>query len=435
MADNENKPKDDKQEDNRLADLEKQINDAVAKNEHKVETKAEAKIKPALTAKVADPVSKPAKQSDNRQTSKEQAKASAPYSTQAKPEQKTARTGMLWFVTLINFLLVIGLLGAGYWFWSQWQGRQTNQQDFFATQQSTLDNQQAALETQTRTNDRLQQELRQENQQLQSSLDQLTNKLALTEQQVIANSDKLSDVTGRRPSDWLVAEADYLVRMAGRKLWLEHDVNTAILMLQSADSRLQDLADPSLLPIRQKLANDLQTLQQVNTVSLTSVALALSGLTPQVKNLPLAIQELPELNDDAAQTEQSWFDELIIYIEENMFDYQPRADGETIKPVLSLQLQWLVREQLKHTLLQAQTAILQEQGTLFQQSMQRSLGIIIDNFDLKAPAVEQFIASLQNLAETNITKEYPAQLESALPLKDLLEKRVKGAFTSGMSEL
>jgi uroporphyrin-3 C-methyltransferase len=432
MADNENKPKEDKQEDNRLADLEKQINDAVAKNEQKTDNKTESKaeLKPAVAAKTAEPVSKSV-----TPRSSADIKEPAHYSKQAKPEKKVVRTGMLWFVTLINFLLILCLLGAGYWFWSQWQGRQTNQQDFFANQQLTLDNQQAALETQTLANDRLQQELRQENQQLQSSLVQLNSKLELTEQQVIANSDSLSDVTGRRPSDWLVAEADYLVRMAGRKLWLENDVNTAILMLQSADSRLQDLADPSLLPIRQKIANDLQALQQVNTVSLTSVALALSGLTPQVKNLPLAIQELPELNDGTAQAEQSWLEELKIYITENMFDYQPRADGETIKPVLSMQQQWLVREQLKHTLLQAQTAILQEQSTLFQQSMQRALGTIIDNFDLKAPAVEQFIASLQNLAETNIIREYPAQLESALPLKDLLDRRVKGAFTSGMSEL
>lgn len=430
MADNENKPKDDKQEDNRLADLEKQINDAVAKNEQKTDKKAETDIKPASSAKSIKSDSKPAKPQISADV-----KETKPSANQTKSEQKSARTGMLWFVTLFNFLLIICTLGAGYWFWSQWQGDQTSQQDFIATQQSALESQKTALETQNRANDRMQQELRQENQQLHSSLEELTSKLQFTEQQVIANGDSLADVTGRRPSDWLVAEADYLVRMAGRKLWLEHDVNTAILMLQSADSRLQDLADPSLLPIRQKLANDLQALQQVNTVSLTSVALALSALTPQVKNLPLAIQELPEVNTEDGQTEQSWFEELRIYITENMFDYQPRAEGESIKPVLSTQQQWLVREQLKHTLLQAQTAILQEQATLFQQSMQRALGIIIDNFDLKEPAVEQFIGSLQNLAETEISREYPAQLESALPLKDLLERRVKGAFTSGMSEL
>ena len=82
--------------------------------------------------------------------------------------------------------------------------------------------------------------------------------------------------------------------MAGRKLWLEHDVKTAIMMLQSADSRIQDLDDPSLLPLRAKLAEDLQALQQINPVSTSSIALALGAMLKQVDNLPLAFFKKPE---------------------------------------------------------------------------------------------------------------------------------------------
>lgn len=34
--------------------------------------------------------------------------------------------------------------------------------------------------------------------------------------------------------DWLLAEADYLVRMAGRKLWLERDATAAQMLLVEA---------------------------------------------------------------------------------------------------------------------------------------------------------------------------------------------------------
>lgn len=37
----------------------------------------------------------------------------------------------------------------------------------------------------------------------------------------------VADVKGRRPNDWLLAEADYLVKLAGRKLFLEHDAVSA----------------------------------------------------------------------------------------------------------------------------------------------------------------------------------------------------------------
>ncbi len=53
---------------------------------------------------------------------------------------------------------------------------------------------------------------------------------------------------GRRPNDWLLAEADYLVKMAGRKLWLEHDTASATILLESADHRIAELNDPSMTP-------------------------------------------------------------------------------------------------------------------------------------------------------------------------------------------
>ena len=54
----------------------------------------------------------------------------------------------------------------------------------------------------------------------------------------------------QRPNDWMLAEASYLVRMAGRKLWLEQDLTTARALLIDADSRIQAIADPSLIPLR-----------------------------------------------------------------------------------------------------------------------------------------------------------------------------------------
>jgi len=80
---------------------------------------------------------------------------------------------------------------------------------------------------------------------------------------------QISELSGRRPSDWLLAEANYLVNMAGRKLFLENDIGTSMTLLAEADARLEDLGDPSLLPIRALIASDIQTLQQVNPVSTT----------------------------------------------------------------------------------------------------------------------------------------------------------------------
>jgi len=49
--------------------------------------------------------------------------------------------------------------------------------------------------------------------------------------------------------------------------------------LQAADSRLQDMAETQLISVREKLASDISTLQQLNPLATTAIALDISGLT------------------------------------------------------------------------------------------------------------------------------------------------------------
>ena len=47
---------------------------------------------------------------------------------------------------------------------------------------------------------------------------------------------------------------------------------------------------------------------------------------------------------------------------------------------MSEQQQWLSKEQLKFALHQAKVAVLQENSTLYQQSLQTAFGILIESF-------------------------------------------------------
>ncbi|MFE8730636.1 uroporphyrinogen-III C-methyltransferase, partial [Aeromonas hydrophila] len=73
--------------------------------------------------------------------------------------------------------------------------------------------------------------------------------------------NRVLDLNDKRPNDWMLAESEYLVRMAGRKLWLEHDLVSAITLLGNADERIAALNDPSLMPIRKALAEDITKLK------------------------------------------------------------------------------------------------------------------------------------------------------------------------------
>src|SRR5690606_35438629 len=267
-------------------------------------------------------------------------------------------------------------------------------------------------------------------------VDELNNRVLQLEQQSKANQQHLMEMSGRRPSDWLIAEADYLARMAGRKLWLEHDVATAILMLQSADTRLAGLNDPSLLPVREKIADDIQTLSLINPVSLPDVALQLTAMLKQVDSLPLAMIQLPEPTENNEQEIPSdsvadWKSNISIawndFID-NFFNLRRHTDN--VQPLLSEQQQWLVKEQLKHYLQQAELVILREQTELFAPLLTSAQQNLQQYFDLTSSRVNQFNQQLQQLATTDIRRDYPEQLQSIRPLQDLLQQRVSGAFES-----
>lgn len=359
------------------------------------------------------------------------AKKQTTYNKQAvstPPKQPAkAKTGLLWFVSLFTLVLLLASVGAGYWLWQQWNHQRVSQSELLLSQKDMLEQKVAAIEQNNAS-------VASQNSQLLSRIDSLSEQLQSAIEQSNANASKLAEVSGRRPADWLLAEADYLVRMAGRKMWLEHDVKTALLMLKSADSRLQDLADPSLIPVRQLLANDIQTLQQVNPISLSSVALAISGMLQQIDSLPLALPKLPEIQHNEEQVSGSVSDwkanlnKLWAFFVNDLVRYQPRE--QPIRPLLSVQQQWLARQQLKYTLLQAQSSVLMENAALYQQNISQALTMLVKNFDLEHVAVEQFVASLQNLKQTNIERVYPPLLQAAQPLKDLLQQRIEGAFVN-----
>lgn len=360
-----------------------------------------------------------------------------------KPNQKVkSNTGTLWFFTVINLLLIIAIIAAGYWAWLKWQsGVQqqtdviTNQQKILAEQKSAVEQQQAEIAQSIDSNQLAKDDLQQQNQALQNQIQSLLEEYQLLNAQVAVNQRNLADVSGRRPADWMLAEADYLVRMAGRKLWLEHDVKTATMMLQSADRRIQDLDDPSLLPIRALLAEDIQSLQQINQVSTSSIALALGAMMKQVDNLPLLFFKRPEAESSEKELSESiddWRANLARNWQEfkdNFFSFKQVTTQ--IKPFMSEQQQWLSKEQLRFALMQAQIAALQEDSMLYQEFIQSAFGLVSEYFDPEKTQVIQFTQALAELKATDFARQYPEQFNASGLLKDVIEQRLDSRFVNG----
>lgn len=351
-------------------------------------------------------------------------------------KKKSSGNGLLWFVVIILFLIVLGMAGAGYWYYMQQQSASKDSESALQTttsQLNTIERERAGL---VATIDKV----ARTNQTLESTVAELKAQNEKLTLQAESTLEQLNNMEGRRPADWLIAEADYLVRMAGRKLWLENDVRTAILLLVNADKRLKSLADPSVLPVRANLAEDIQTLQQLNPVSQSSVALALTGMIAQIDKLPLDTFEKPEdanaEDTTLSESADDWQENLAKVWRSLVNDFLTVKTIEgPVEPVLSLEAQFLAKEQLRLQLMHAQTAALQGDAGLYNQSLQYAQTLIIEKFDTEKSQVTGFVDALQNLIATDVSRPIPTELASQKPLERLLDSRVKQVFGQGASAL
>lgn len=353
----------------------------------------------------------------------------------------------IWFLGFFNLVLILSLAAAAYWYWMQQQNQVTQPNPKIVALENAvrvvnaelvqLSSTLVANETQNVEQQALLSELTDTSMQQVKNLDNLAQRVNFNELQNEGLAKRIADVSGRRPADWLLAEADYLVKLAGKKLWLEGDVKSAIMLLKSADIRITDLADASLLPIRALLAKDIQTLQQVNQVSTESIALSVTALIAQVDNLPLETLKLPEpeiaetkteLSDDVtdwqANLKSSWN-----AIVDDFISVEKRS--AEITPFISTKQQWLAREQLKFALLNAQQALLNHQTTLYQQALQQSLDIVITHYQLDNVGVEAYIDSIQELILIDTSRKLPNQLDAQKPLAEIIEQRIQTLFAGG----
>ncbi|MCS0355959.1 uroporphyrinogen-III C-methyltransferase [Vibrio diabolicus] len=245
----------------------------------------------------------------------------------------------------------------------------------------------------------------------------------------------VADVKGRRPNDWLLAEADYLVKLAGRKLFLEHDVESATQLMESADQRIAALNDPSLVKLRKAMANDITKLRTIPLIDRDGLVLRLTALQQQVDKLPLANALLPEAevveNTEVSEDIANWQDNLMTSLKdfsENFITFRTR-DGNVI-PLLSPEQHFYLKENIKAKLETAIKAVYQEQGEIYTTSLKTADKWALAFFNQDDNSVKEFNKTVNQLSQQNIQVEYPTKLQSQPQLSDVIRERLRREVTT-----
>ncbi|WP_421316662.1 uroporphyrinogen-III C-methyltransferase [Aeromonas veronii] len=265
-----------------------------------------------------------------------------------------------------------------------------------------------------------------------AALDQTQQRLQ-GEMQGLQN--RVLDLNDKRPNDWMLAESEYLVRMAGRKLWLEHDLVSAITLLGNADERIAALNDPSLMPIRKALAEDIAKLKGMPRIDREGLTLKLAALSDQIELLPLSTVSMPEAKAEPDQAVSTNPDEWESNLKKNWVKFTEnfvtirRRDG-AVEALLSPQQEIFLRENLKTKLLQAQLSVYREQQALYEDSLDKAQRWLTQYFDTDNSATRYMQGEIDKLKSEQIQIDYPAQFKTQAMLEQVLTERLQRILAS-----
>lgn len=336
-----------------------------------------------------------------------------------KPARKSGQTG----TALGALAIVIALaIGAGLWVNAHHQAQQQAQVS------QTLSEQISALTQQSeREKAQLKQQLSTQSDELQSAHAQQ----AALSNQLDELKEKVATISGNDSRTWLLAQADYLVKLAGRKLWSDQDVTTAAALLKSADASLADMNDPSLVPVRRAITQDISNLSAVSQVDYDGIILKLNQLSNGVDNLRLADNDSDDAPMDADSNELSsslreWRQNLVKSWHNFMDDFITiRRRDNTAQPLLAPNQDVYLRENIRSRLLVAAQAVPRHQDEVYRQSVDTVSTWVRAWFDTSDASTKSFLAQLDELSQQNVSMEVPESLESQPLLDKLMQTRVR----------
>ena len=338
-----------------------------------------------------------------------------------QPPQKN-RSGIAGIALGAIAIAIALALGGGLYSYGKHQAAAQNANtDALATQLTALqkqqEQQQASLESTIKQQATALQESDRQQANLARELDEVQQKVAT--------------ISGSDAKTWLLAQSDFLVKLAGRKLWSDQDVTTAAALLKSADASLADMNDPSLLTVRRALTDDISALSAITQVDYDGIILKLNQLSNQVDNLRLADNNSDDTPMDSDGSELSstvaeWRENLTKSWHNFMDSFITiRRRDETAVPLLAPNQDVYLRENIRSRLLVAAQAVPRHQDETYKQSLENVSTWVRAYYDTNDSVTKSFLDELDSLSQQSINMDVPQTLESQPLLEKLMQTRVR----------
>ncbi|SMG58175.1 uroporphyrinogen-III C-methyltransferase [Cedecea sp. NFIX57] len=350
--------------------------------------------------------------------------------SQPEPSPKKNRSGMAGIALGAIAIAIALALGGGLYSYGKHQvSTQTATSDALANQLIALQKQQEEQKG----------EFEATLKQQATALSDANKQQAALAHQLDEVQQKVATISGSDSKTWLLAQADFLVKLAGRKLWSDQDVTTAAALLKSADTSLADMNDPSLITARRALTDDISTLSTVTQVDYDGIILKLNQLSNGLDNLRLADNDSDDSPMDSDSSELSgtiteWRQNLVKSWHSFMDSFITiRRRDETAVPLLAPNQDIYLRENIRSRLLVAAQAVPRHQEETYKQALDNVSTWVRAYYDTNDSATKAFLEELDGLSQQSIHMDIPQTLQSQALLEKLMQTRVRNLLAQPVS--
>jgi uroporphyrin-3 C-methyltransferase len=359
---------------------------------------------------------------------------SAKHTTSNIGTSKTINTSNKAATIAIALAAISIFSSIGHYIWQQQQNsaqllsmKQENQQIIQQSQEQLKDSLTAEFNRQLQQQNRLSSQSQQSAKKLHldsdTQIQRLTAQISQLEQ----------EVSQRQPNDWLIHEAEYLVRVAARTMWLERDTKAAINLLRDADNRLKELDQPKFLPVRALINEDIENLALMPTLKNQEAILTLMALNKQVPTLSLAgvnlAQTLEKTQEDFVLSDDigDWQENLAKTWQKFLNDFiTVRRRTGMAEPLLAPDQQQHLKQNLSLKIQLVQWAASEQKEKVYQQNLLDIQQWLNEFFDMNLPVNKSFYNAIEQLKKQTISYDYPSDLRSLNAIKRLLQDTTFG---------
>lgn len=226
--------------------------------------------------------------------------------------------------------------------------------------------------------------------------------------------------------NWLLSEAEYLLKMADQRILIKEDVKGALELLRKADRLIREMPsdDQGLMHVRVAIAQDIASMEMYRGIDVPGTYAELAALGTAIERLPLVLTEQPK---EEAEESQQQEENTLSRLNEAFAGYITirRHDTDDLRALLSPEQRLNVRDSMRLALDQAQTALLRGDQRIYDDSLSRIRRWVLQYFVAQDVQTQQVMRRIEALVKVPVEFDLPSIAESQQELKRYLSDRMR----------